>query len=111
MEKAIGIDPDATGFVCAVVDGQSERPATERFSVAAEGLEEFIRWTKAQGECIVALEGIHGQSRPIERALREAGVVFHSSSLRIRTSSVRPCWDRTRTTSGTRSRWLASRWL
>ena len=78
MEKAIGIDPDATGFVCAVVDGQSERPATERFSVAAEGLEEFIRWTKAQGECIVALEGIHGQSRPIERALREAGVVFHS---------------------------------
>jgi len=78
VQKAIGIDPDAGGFVCALVDEQTERPATKRFSVAAEGLEEFIRWTKAEGECILALEGIHGQSRPIERALREAGVVFHS---------------------------------
>ena len=78
MEKAIGIDPDASGFVCALVGGQTERPIRRRFSVSAGDLEQFIRWNREESPSIVAIEGIHGQSGPIEKALREAGVVFYS---------------------------------
>jgi transposase len=78
VQKAIGIDPDASGFVCALVGGQAERPVTRRFSVSAEDLERFIRWLTAESPSIVAIEGIHGQSGPIEKALREAGMVFYS---------------------------------
>jgi hypothetical protein len=78
VEKAIGIDPDASGFVCALVGAQTERPIRRRFSVSAADLEKFLRWLKEEGPGIVAMEGIHGQSGPIEKALREAGVVFYS---------------------------------
>ena len=78
MQKAIGIDPDASGFVFALVGGQAERPVTKRFSVGAEDLEKFIRWLTAESPSIVAIEGIEGQSGPIEKALREAGMVFYS---------------------------------
>ena len=37
-----------------------------------------MRWVKEEQPSIVALEGIDGQSAPIERALREAGIVFYS---------------------------------
>jgi hypothetical protein len=76
--KAIGIDPDASGFVCVLVGGQAERPIRRRFSVSAEELQRFIRWLKEESPSIVALEGIHGQSGPIEKALREAELVFYS---------------------------------
>jgi transposase len=78
MGRVIGIDPDAAGFVCALVDEQVKEIGAKRFGVGSDGLAGFIRWHRSQGECIVALEGIHGQSLPIERALREAGVVFYS---------------------------------
>jgi hypothetical protein len=51
---------------------------TKRFSVTQNGLKEFLRWVRAEGEPILGLEGSHGQSRPIEKVLREAGVRFHS---------------------------------
>ena len=78
MQKVIGIDPDASGFVCVLIGGESERPIRKRFSVSREDLERFIRWVREEGPEVVALEGIHGQSGPIEQALREAGVVFYS---------------------------------
>ena len=51
---------------------------TKRFSVSQNGLSEFLRWVKAEGKPIVGIEGTHGQSQPIEKVLREAGVIFHS---------------------------------
>ena len=78
MEKAVGIDPDASGFVCALVGGQTERPIRRRFSVSTADLEKFLRWLREESPAVVAIEGIHGQSGPIEKALREAGVVFYS---------------------------------
>jgi len=74
----MGIDPDAGGFECALVEGGSERPKCRRFSVSTRGLEEFVRWVAEEEPQIVAVEGIHGQSEPIEKALRKAGVVFYS---------------------------------
>ena len=78
MKNAIGIDPDSGGFVCALVKAGSGQHVTRRFSVTREDLQQFLRWVKVEGTPIVAIEGSHGQSRPIEKALREEGVVFHS---------------------------------
>ena len=76
--KVLGIDPDAGGFECALVESGIERPRCRRYSVSARGLEEFVRWAQTEGPQIVAVEGIHGQSEPIEKALRKAGVVCYS---------------------------------
>jgi len=78
VNSAIGIDPDSTGFVCALVKTSKAQVITKRFSVSQNGLSEFLRWVKAEGNPIVGIEGTHGQSRPIEKALRDTGVIFHS---------------------------------
>jgi transposase len=78
MNSAIGIDPDSTGFVCALVKDSKAQVITRRFSVSQKGLSEFLCWVRAEGTPIVGIEGTHGQSRPIEKVLREAGVIFHS---------------------------------
>jgi len=78
VKSAMGIDPDSTGFVCALVKGSEAQVITKRFSVSQNGLSEFLRWVKAEGNPIVGIEGTHGQSQPMEKALREAGVIFHS---------------------------------
>jgi transposase len=78
VQKAIGIDPDASGFLCVLVCEQTERRIARRFAVSTEGLNQFVSWLTEEHPTIVALEGIDGQSRPIEKALREAGLVFYS---------------------------------
>ena len=78
MGKAVGIDPDANGFVCVLVCEQTERRIARRFWVSTEGLGKFMGWLKEERPSIVALEGIDGQSGPIEKALREAGELFYS---------------------------------
>jgi transposase len=78
VQRVVGVDPDASGFVCVLLGGEAERPARRRFSVSREDLERFIGWVKEERAEIVALEGIHGQSGPIEKALREAGLMFYS---------------------------------
>jgi transposase len=76
--KVVGVDPDAGGFVCVLLGAEAERSVRKRFSVSREDLERFIRWLREEEPELVAVEGIHGQSGPIERALREAGVMFYS---------------------------------
>jgi len=78
VKSAIGIDPDSRGFVCALVMDGKAQATNRRFSVSQEGLREFLDWVSARGTPLVGIEGTHGQSRPMEKALREAGVVFHS---------------------------------
>jgi len=78
VSTAIGIDPDSKGFVCALVGEEKAQTITRRFSVSQEGLRDFLGWVSAQGRPLVGIEGTHGQSRPLEKVLRESGVIFHS---------------------------------
>ena len=41
-------------------------------------LKAFLRWVKGLGETIVAIEGSNALNRPLEKALREAEVLFYS---------------------------------
>jgi len=78
MNKAIGIDPDSKGYVCYLVDTGEGRTTRKGFLITVPDLESLIRWIKKEGEVIVALEGSNGYSRPLEKAFREAGVVFYA---------------------------------
>ena len=76
--NAIGIDPDSKGFICAHVK-LSERKVTTKGYVATEAdLGSFLKWVKGEGDVIVRIEGSNGLSKPIEKALREVGVIFYS---------------------------------
>jgi transposase len=78
LRDAIGIDPDSKGFVCATVKLSEMRVATKGYLTTEADLKAFLRWVKGQGDIIVALEGSNGLSRPLEKALRDAGVIFYS---------------------------------
>jgi transposase len=78
MNKAIGIDPDSKGYVCYLVDTGQERTRRKGFLITVPDLESLVRWVKNEREVIVALEGSNGCSRPLEKAFREAEVVFYS---------------------------------
>jgi len=75
---AIGIDPDSKGFVCAHVKVSEPAVATRRYVASDSDLKAFLRWVQGQGDVIVAIEGSNGLSRPLEKALRETGVIFYS---------------------------------
>ena len=78
LRDAVGIDPDSKGFICATVKG-CEAPVTTKGYMATDvDLKAFLRWVKSQGDVIVAIEGTNGFSRPLEKALREAGIIFYS---------------------------------
>lgn len=77
-QGAIGIDPDAQGFVCARVNGQERRVIRRTFLVTDSDLGAFVQWAKTQADLLIAIEGSGGQSRPIEKVLREAGLIFYS---------------------------------
>ncbi len=76
--NAIGIDPDAQGFVCAYVKRSETKVATPGYMATAADLKSFLKWVQGEGDVIIAIEGSNGWSKPIEKVLREAGVVFYS---------------------------------
>jgi transposase len=76
--EAIGIDPDSKGFVCAHVKVAQPLVVTKRYTTSDSDLKAFLRWVQGQGDVIVAIEGSNGLSRPLEKALREAKVMFYS---------------------------------
>ena len=78
LRNAIGIDPDSKGIQCVLVKLEESRLVKKGFMATEEGMESFIRWIQKQGDVIVAIEGSNGQSRPVERALREAEIIFYS---------------------------------
>jgi transposase len=78
LRDAIGIDPDSKGFVCATVKLSGAQVTTKGYLTTDCDLKAFVRWVKGQGETIVAIEGSNGLSRPLEKALREAEVIFYS---------------------------------
>ena len=77
MRDAIGIDPDSRGFICAHVKASASVKTRGYLATEAE-LGKFVKWVKGEGDVIVAIEGSNGLSKPLEKALREAGVVFYS---------------------------------
>lgn len=76
--EAIGIDPDSKGFVCAHVKIAEPAIVTKRYMTSDAEMKSFLRWVQAQGDVIVAIEGSNGLSRPLEKTLREAGLIFYS---------------------------------
>jgi len=76
--NAIGIDPDSKGFVCASVKLSETKVTTRGYMATEADLGRFLKWVKDQGDVIVGIEGSNGLSKPIEKALREAGVIFYS---------------------------------
>ena len=78
MRNAIGIDPDSKGFVCAYARLSERKVVTKRYTATEVDLGRFVDWVKEQGEVIVAIEGSNGLSKPIEKALREAGLNFYT---------------------------------
>jgi transposase len=78
VRNAIGIDPDAKGFVCAHVQIGQPKVIKKGFMATENDLQSFVRWAASVEDTIIAIEGANGQSRPIEKALREAGIVFYS---------------------------------
>ncbi len=76
--NAIGIDPDARGFVCAYVKRSEEKVATRGYMAADSDLKSFLKWVQDEGDVIIAIEGSNGWSKPLEKVLREAGVIFYS---------------------------------
>ena len=78
LRDAIGIDPDSKGCQCALVKLGECQTQQRGYLATEEGMTRFIRWVKKQGDVIVAIEGSNGQSKPIEKALRSAEIVFYS---------------------------------
>lgn len=76
--NAIGIDPDSQGFVCAYVKRSDTKVATRGYMATDSDLKSFLKWVKGEKDFVVAIEGSNGLSKPIEKALREAGIVFYS---------------------------------
>ena len=76
--NAIGIDPDAQGFVCAYVKRLETKVAKIGYMATDADLKSFLKWVQGEGDVIVAIEGSNGWSKPIEKTLREAGVIFYS---------------------------------
>ncbi len=78
-KSVIGIDPDSLGFVCSMLKlNKMNFVHKKEYSTSSEGIANFIKWAKKQGECIIGIEGSNGQSRPIEQALRKLGITFYS---------------------------------
>ncbi len=79
VKKAIGIDPDSQKIVCVMIDSSEPQFKMNRtFSLTDQGLKDFIVWVKKEDEAMISLEGLNGQSRPIEEILRKNGIVFYS---------------------------------
>ena len=76
--NAIGIDPDAQGFVCAYVKRSEPKVATRGYMATDADLKSFLKWVQGEGDVLIAIEGSNGLSKPLEKVLREAGVIFYS---------------------------------
>ena len=76
--NAIGIDPDAQGFLCAYVKRSEAKVATRGYMATDSDLKGFVKWVQSEGDVLIAIEGSNGLSKPPEKALREAGIIFYS---------------------------------
>jgi len=79
IKKAIGVDPDAQGYVCALVDTENSKPVYKRFSSSKKKLKGILDWINEIGdEVIIAIEGKQGYSTALEKLLKENNVTYYS---------------------------------
>lgn len=78
LRNAIGIDPDSQGCVCVFVELNQQRIMTKKFSITSNDLNNLVQWITTKDDVIVAIEGKNGQSKPIEKILRENKIPFYS---------------------------------
>jgi transposase len=79
MEQvAIGIDPDSGGYVCTQVGGPRSR--SHRFAATGEGLSALVTFLQLNPQVLIAVEGVRGQSLPLEQALFRHRLRFYSFS-------------------------------
>ena len=78
QRKVIGIDPDSKGLQCVFIKEGDPKVIKKYFFVGKMELQKFIKWVNEMDADIIAIEGSNGQSRPIEKVLRENNIVFHS---------------------------------
>jgi hypothetical protein len=78
FRNVIGIDPDLEQIVCMFVENEGGKTEQKSYPVTADGLERFVNWVKQKDNAIIAIEGINGQSKPVEKVLRKQNIVFHS---------------------------------
>jgi hypothetical protein len=78
QRQAIGIDPDSNGFKCIYMKEGDKKLIKKYFHVDKVELQMFIEWVEKLSDIIIAIEGSNGQSRPIEKVLRENKIVFYS---------------------------------
>ncbi len=76
--NAIGIDPDAQGFVCAYVKRSEAKVAIRGYMATDSDLKSFLKWVQNEGDVMMAIEGSNGWSKPLEKLLREAGMIFYT---------------------------------
>ena len=70
LRNAIGIDPESTGCVCALVKIGQEKIIWKSYHATDSGMKSLINWIKKEDDVIVAIEGSNGQSIPIEKILK-----------------------------------------
>ena len=51
--NAIGIDPDAQGFVCAYVKRSEARAATNGYMATDSDLKSFLKWVQGEGDVLI----------------------------------------------------------
>jgi transposase len=78
QRKVIGIDPDSNGFQCIFIKEGDSKVIKKYFYIGRMELQKFIKWVNETDADIIAIEGTNGQSRPIEKVLRENKIVFYS---------------------------------
>ena len=79
QNKFIGIDPDSQSFVCAFIDRiDPNKKEHQKFMMNRQGFMQFEKWYNKCNSPVVAIEGINGQSKPLEIFFRKTGIVFYS---------------------------------
>jgi transposase len=79
MKTAIGIDPDALGCEAVLVNSSCEIVKVRKsFDFSTSGLNKAIRWFQSHPGAIICIEGLNGQSKPLEDRLQKEGMIFYS---------------------------------
>lgn len=81
-KSIIGIDPDSSGFQCALRRINQEKPEFKFFHYNEKDLSAFEKWINKQQDVIIAIEGRDGYCRPLEQFLRAEQIQFYSFSAR-----------------------------
>jgi transposase len=76
----VGIDPASGDFDCALIRNGAPKILHKKFLVSERSIDQMIQWVRNDHIEVIAIEGTGGYSAPLERALRNADIPFHTFS-------------------------------